>query len=187
MMRPDISSISSTSVRQSQDIAPSSGISIPTDVAMGNVPPDGNVILEHGPYLLTCCFKVMLPLSVTSTLLTDEGRPPFPELGTEKVPGVLRGAEAQVGMPTTGREDHDYSIYHRVVWLMFYFVISHSSRPSDGSTNPGNNLHVANLNRKMDNNGLEAIFAKVGRVCSTVLCANLTLTRSLGPKSIHYV
>lgn len=39
-----------------------------------------------------------------------------------------------------------------------------TSRPSDGSTNPGNNLHVANLNRKMDNNGLEAIFAKVGRV-----------------------
>lgn len=39
-----------------------------------------------------------------------------------------------------------------------------ASRPFDGNTNPGNNLHVANLHHKVDNNELEAIFAKVGRV-----------------------
>ena len=69
---------------------------------------------------------------------------------------------------------------------MLRFAVSNSSRPSDGSTNPGNNLHVTNLNRKMDNNGLEAIFAKVGRVCPAVMCTNLTLTCPLGPKSIMH-
>lgn len=88
MMRPDISSISSTSVRQPGSLRTS-------------------LLQVVSAFLLmwqweTSLPMVMLPLSVTSTLLTDEGRPPFPELGTEKVPGVLRGAEAQVGMPTTG-------------------------------------------------------------------------------------
>jgi len=115
---------------------------------------------------------------------TDEGRLRFLELGTGKAPGVLRGAEAQVGMSTTGRKFHDAVI--TLIWPMLRFVVSNSSRPSDGSTNPGNNLHVANLNRKMDNNGLEAIFAKVGRVCPAVLSTNLTLTCPLGPKSIHH-
>jgi len=87
-------------------------------------------------------------------------------------------------MSTTGRKFHDAVI--TLIWPMLRFVVSNSSRPSDGSTNPGNNLHVANLNRKMDNNGLEAIFAKVGRVCPAVLSTNLTLTCPLGPKSIHH-
>ena len=73
---------------------------------------------------------------------------------------------------------------HHTHTLTLRFAVSDSSCPSDGSTNLGNKLHVAN--RKMDNNGLEAIFAKVDRVCPAVLSTNLTLTCQLGPKSIHY-
>jgi len=60
---------------------------------------------------------------------------------------------------------------------MFRFAVSNSSRPSDGSTNPGNSFHIANPNCKMDDNMLEAIFAKVGRVSPGVLCSDM-LTRS---------
>ena len=34
----------------------------------------------------------------------------------------------------------------------------------DNSTNPGNDLHVSGLSSKIDNEALEALFAKVGRV-----------------------
>jgi len=68
-------------------------------------------------------------------------------------------------MSTTGREFHDcYMTRSSLIWPMLRFVVWNNLRPSDGSRHPGNNLHVANLNRKMDNNEHEAIFAKVGRV-----------------------
>ena len=35
---------------------------------------------------------------------------------------------------------------------------------SDGSTNPGNNLHVSGLSSRVDNRALEDLFAKYGRV-----------------------
>jgi transformer-2 protein len=35
---------------------------------------------------------------------------------------------------------------------------------SDGSTNPGNNLHVSGLSSRVDNRALEELFAKYGRV-----------------------
>jgi transformer-2 protein len=38
------------------------------------------------------------------------------------------------------------------------------SRASDGSQNPGNNLHVSGLSHKVDTRDLEAAFAKIGRV-----------------------
>ena len=60
------------------------------------------------------------------------------------------------------------------------FVLN-NSHPSDGSTIPGNNLHVCFWIAKWT--GLEAICVKVGRVCPTVLCTNLTLTCSLGPNN----
>jgi len=37
---------------------------------------------------------------------------------------------------------------------------------SDGSTNPGNNLHVSGLSSRVDNRALEELFAKYGRVSS---------------------
>ena len=52
-------------------------------------------------------------------------------------------------------------LYHTVIILILRFAVSDSSWPSDGSTNPGNNLYFATLSRKMDNNGLEDIFVEV--------------------------
>ncbi|KAG8969767.1 hypothetical protein FRC03_001112 [Tulasnella sp. 419] len=37
-------------------------------------------------------------------------------------------------------------------------------RNADGSTNPGNNLHVSGLSSRVDNRDLEALFAKHGKV-----------------------
>ena len=85
-------------------------------------------------------------------------------------------------MSTTGREFHDcYMTRSSLIWPMLRFVVWNNLRPSDGSRHPGNNLHVANLNRKMDNNEHEAIFGKVGRVVH-----ESESTCPIGLKSIHH-
>ena len=43
-------------------------------------------------------------------------------------------------------------------------MISLVSRGEDSGVNPGNNLHVSGLSRKVDSRDLEEAFSKVGRV-----------------------
>jgi hypothetical protein len=75
---------------------------------------------------------------------------------------VLPGAEAQAATLTTeGTFHHITSHVHHANMKSCY--VSRRGRP-DGGTNPGNNLHVSGLHHKVDNNELESIFAKVGRV-----------------------
>lgn len=80
-------------------------------------------------------------------------------IGMVMAQGGLRGAGVQDVMVTTGGKF--LSLHSK---RLSRSCITVCSRGSDGSQNPGNNLHVSGLSHKVDNNELEAVFAKVGRV-----------------------
>lgn len=112
------------------------------------------------------CPETTAPLETTTDGATEAARPDPQPAARPRLGGQAGAAARSVAALRRQARTFLQSFSARSLTAI-------SSR-NDGSTNPGNNLHVSGLSSRVDNRSLEELFAKYGRVRATCYTSDPT-------------